>query len=602
LAAEDESPRSARSGKRVFLGHRSWLLGFFALMLVVLVSAFVWVIVTSQSDSKRQAEKRFDGEALLSAQLTGTLFTTSVSGTEGAAAKAFGAQTIDARSLAAYVAQAKLRYVVILDQSGKVIAASPGAPARASGSPLPTHVRQALQGHAWFSDILPAGPHGKAGTLEWAIPFTTPFGRRVEIQALDGTPIFQFLSSYLTKTQSAGNGAAFVLDSTNHVVAVAGVVGLKLGGKPKAATLIAALNRRTHGTYGYSGARRYFSSAAVDGSGWRVVLSVRTNTLYPALSGSRGWLLYLIVGGFGVAGLLSLLFFRRALTTGVALERVNHELTTLNVGLEERIAERTAAAEERSKELARSNEELEQFSSVASHDLQEPLRKIRMFGDRLRDRLGDDLSEEAGLDLERMRSAAERMQRLISDLLDFSRVTHRGREFESVDLRSVTEEVIADLEARIVELDATIELGALPTLEADRTQMRQLMQNLVGNALKFHRAGVRPVIRVGADVINGQEPRFAGEARANGRVVITVEDNGIGFDEKHAERIFTAFERLHGRSAYDGTGIGLSIARKIVWRHRGDLVGRGTPDVGATFTVTLPLRQSSSNGRNGGAS
>jgi signal transduction histidine kinase len=127
--------------------------------------------------------------------------------------------------------------------------------------------------------------------------------------------------------------------------------------------------------------------------------------------------------------------------------------------------------------------------------------------------------------------------------------------------------------------------------------MRQLMQNLIGNALKFHREGEPPVIRIRGEVLNGHSPRFPAEATADDRCVISVEDNGIGFDEKHAERVFTAFERLHGRSAYEGTGIGLSIARKIVWRHGGHIAARGVPDQGATFTVTLPL--SHENGGNG---
>jgi signal transduction histidine kinase len=222
-----------------------------------------------------------------------------------------------------------------------------------------------------------------------------------------------------------------------------------------------------------------------------------------------------------------------------------------------------------------------------------------MFGERLRERLGDTLDEEPAADLERMSNAAARMQQLISDLLDFSRVTHRGKEFEAVNLGEVTRDVVADLEARVVELDAQIELGDLPTIQADKTQMRQLMQNLVGNALKFHREGEAPVVRIHADVIPAQAPRFPAEVTAAERCVITVQDNGIGFDEKHAERVFTAFERLHARSAYEGTGIGLSIARKIVWRHGGHITAAGTPGVGATFTVTLPLSQP--NGRNGGA-
>jgi light-regulated signal transduction histidine kinase (bacteriophytochrome) len=328
------------------------------------------------------------------------------------------------------------------------------------------------------------------------------------------------------------------------------------------------------------------------------VLSEETSRLYPVLAGSRSWFLFAVLGAFALAGAASLLFFRRALKTGAKLAETNRELTEVNATLEQRVIARTADAEDRAKELARSNDELEQFSSVASHDLQEPLRKIRMFGDRLRERLGDGLPEEPAADLARMQNAAERMQRLINDLLDFSRVTHRGREFEPVDLGQVTEEVIADLEARVLELNAQVDVAGLPVIEADRMQMRQLMQNLVGNALKFHREGAPPVIRIRGQVFTGQQARFSGEAPTGDRCVITVEDNGIGFDEKHAERVFTAFERLHSRSSYEGTGIGLSIARKIVWRHGGHLTAKGTPGQGATFTVTLPL--SHANGRDGG--
>jgi signal transduction histidine kinase len=187
-----------------------------------------------------------------------------------------------------------------------------------------------------------------------------------------------------------------------------------------------------------------------------------------------------------------------------------------------------------------------------------------------------------------MQSAAQRMQLLITDLLAYSRVTTRGEEFEPVDLGAVTNEVISDLEARVVELDAEIDVGELPVLDADRTQMRQLMQNLISNALKFHRDGERPVIRIRGAVHPAKASRFEGELAAAERCVITVEDNGIGFEQKYADRVFGAFERLHGRSSYEGTGIGLSIARKIVWRHGGDITVTSEPDRGSTFTVTLP--------------
>jgi light-regulated signal transduction histidine kinase (bacteriophytochrome) len=307
--------------------------------------------------------------------------------------------------------------------------------------------------------------------------------------------------------------------------------------------------------------------------------------------------LYAELAAFALAGALSLVLFRRALRSGVKLSQLNAELVEVNTTLEQRVVERTAAAEERAKELARSNDELEQFSSVASHDLQEPLRKIRMFGDRLRERLGDSLAEEPAADLARMGNAAERMQRLINDLLDYSRVTHRGKEFERTDLARVTREVIADLEARVIELNATIDVGELPVIDADPTQMRQLIQNLVSNALKFHRDGEAPVVRIRSEAVAGHPPRFPGESPSADHCVITLEDNGIGFDAKHTERMFTAFERLHSRSAYEGTGIGLSIARKIAWRHGGHISAVGEPGKGATFTVTLPVHQA--NGRQG---
>jgi light-regulated signal transduction histidine kinase (bacteriophytochrome) len=246
-------------------------------------------------------------------------------------------------------------------------------------------------------------------------------------------------------------------------------------------------------------------------------------------------------------------------------------------------------AEQRAEELARSNSELEQFASVASHDLQEPLRKIRMYSERLPKRAGENLPEEAASDLSRIRGAAERMQRLIDDLLSFARVTSRHRDFEPVDLTALAHEVVGDLEARVRELDADVEVAELPVVLADRGQMSQLLQNLVSNALKFHRPDVRPSVRVTARVVEGAAPRFDAESANGSRWLVTVEDNGIGFDPRYADRIFSAFERLHSRSEYDGTGIGLSIARKIAWRHGGELTATSVPGQGSTFTLTLPL-------------
>jgi PAS domain S-box-containing protein len=234
-----------------------------------------------------------------------------------------------------------------------------------------------------------------------------------------------------------------------------------------------------------------------------------------------------------------------------------------------------------SQELTRSNEELQQFAFIASHDLQEPLRKIKTFGERLKASCGDALTEQ-GLDyLERMQNATRRMQALIEDLLTLSRVTTRGQPFVPVDLTQITQEVLSDLEIRIQQTGAFVEVSELPLIHADPLQMRQLLQNLIGNGLKFHRLGELPIVKIYSQKLNHQD--------AVDFCQIIVEDNGIGFDEKYLDRIFNVFQRLHGRSEYEGTGIGLAICRKIVERHNGSIWAQSTPGQGSRFIVTLPI-------------
>jgi len=242
-------------------------------------------------------------------------------------------------------------------------------------------------------------------------------------------------------------------------------------------------------------------------------------------------------------------------------------------------------------ELARSNAELEQFAYVASHDLQEPLRKIQAFGDRLKSKC-DAAKLEDGRDyLERMQSAAARMQTLINDLLTFSRVISATQPFVPVDLAAVTKEVLTDLEVRIEQNKAKIELGPLPTIEADPLQMRQLLQNLVGNALKFQPPNAQPVIKIQAQTI--QSPFVTNpDAEANDEICeLIVQDNGIGFEEKYLDKIFAMFQRLHGRSEYEGTGVGLAVCRRITDRHGGTITATSKPGEGATFIVRVPTRQ-----------
>jgi signal transduction histidine kinase/HAMP domain-containing protein len=270
------------------------------------------------------------------------------------------------------------------------------------------------------------------------------------------------------------------------------------------------------------------------------------------------------------------------------VEERAEELHKANIKLKDEIAMRARSEvmlKSYNKKLESQNRELQDFAYIASHDLQEPLRKIQAFGDRLKNKYGELLSEQGRDYLERMQNAAGRMQRLIEDLLTYSRVTTKAQPFTNVNLAQIAREVISDLEIQIAEKKGLIEIENLPVVEADPTQIRQLVQNLVANSLKFHRDDAPPVIKIYSD--------FAGDRNGETQKVckITVEDNGIGFEEKYAERIFGVFQRLHGREKYEGSGIGLAVCRKIVERHGGEITASGAPGRGAKFEITLPINQ-----------
>ena len=231
--------------------------------------------------------------------------------------------------------------------------------------------------------------------------------------------------------------------------------------------------------------------------------------------------------------------------------------------------------------LEQSNRELQDFVHLASHDLQEPVRKIQTFAGRLHTGYNDLLDEKGRDWLERIVGSARRMQDLVRDFLKYSCLTSGPEPFMAIDLRSPVQEAVTDLEVLIAETDVRIELGEFPTIEANAVQMRRLFQNLIGNSIKY-RGEDKPVVRV-----------YSKESHCDGFYEIRVEDNGSGFDECYLDKIFKPLQRLHGRiSPYEGTGMGLAICRKIVERHGGSITARSKSGKGAVFIVTLPVKQS----------
>jgi light-regulated signal transduction histidine kinase (bacteriophytochrome) len=239
------------------------------------------------------------------------------------------------------------------------------------------------------------------------------------------------------------------------------------------------------------------------------------------------------------------------------------------------------AAEESLRKLAENletrNRELEDFAHIASHDLKEPLRKIAFFSDRLQKAVEGKISAKELDYFNRIQNAAFRMNGLIEGLLSYSRISSNTESFKRVDLASVIAEVLQDLEIRIRETKGRVKVGTLSEITADPLQMRELFQNLIGNSLKYHRQDVSPEIVIKA------EP--AGEW-----LEITVSDNGIGFEQKYEKKIFSLFQRLVGRSAAEGSGVGLTICKKIVERHHGAIRAFGEPERGARFVIRLPVQ------------
>jgi signal transduction histidine kinase len=537
--------------------------------LIVLAALALFAVQLSgtQTSARERALSSFHERARVVSELTQAVLASASAVATSGATQERGAPTLSGPLLDRMVAQTNLAYAVLIDRSGRVLAASQTlTPSDRADALSSTALKQALAGAPLsLSDVLP-GPSG--GMVDFAVSLSAAAGRSVLVAGIPTPLLAGFLGSYLPRVPTPG-GTAYVLDS-HGVVIGARDPHQAVDARVSEAGLLAAVQRHATGPYGHG---RYFVAVAIPGSTWRVVLTSTRSSLFSSVSGSRKWLPWLIYAALGIVALGFLVVLRRMLGSAAELSSANAQLASSNARLESSNTMLRQAAE-----LSRSNAELEQFASVASHDLQEPLRKVQTFAAQLTATEQERLSEEGQDYLRRMSDAAGRMRTLIDDLLMFSRVSTKGRPFVPVDLGEIVAQVLLDLELSVKESGAKLTIGTLPTVEADPVQMRQLLQNLLGNGLKFRRLDVVPELDV--------------SAKLDEHVVeLTIRDNGIGFDEQYATRIFRAFERLHGARAYPGTGIGLALCRKIVERHHGTISARSEPGHGASFTVRLPLEQ-----------
>jgi signal transduction histidine kinase len=535
-----------------------------ASIVLALLAVFAVQLTDDQARSRSDLEAQAHQRAVLVAGLIDSVFDATSTPNPQLLAE-YGMRTVSDRTLERN--RGTNEYVALLGSGGQVLAASKGFDTRARtdvAAPGEGAVSRVRAGRAWALGNV--RPYERSGVIDFATAIDTRWGRRILVTGIDPALLSAFTTRELTKVPDPQGAHHYLLDGNGVVIASTNPKRPR-GYHFHTPVQIDVLTHPS-GTVNH----HYFDQVPLANTTWRVLLSAPDSAFFASVSGANRWLPWVIFGAFALVALVALVLGGRALRSSAQVERANAELAKTNAELERR-----------ADELARSNAELEQFASIASHDLQEPLRKVRTFTGRVSEIESTTLSQRGRDYLRRADASAARMQRLIEDLLMFSRVATQTRPFVDVDLGQVTREVLEDLDDLVRRTDAVVRVGPLPTIAADPPQMHQLLQNLISNALKFRRGGVRPEVDLSAVV-------------ANGSMRLVVRDNGIGFEPQYAERIFRVFERLHGRGAYPGTGIGLAVCRKIADRHGGTITAEGALGRGAALTVTLPVRQTSPGG------
>jgi signal transduction histidine kinase len=550
--SEQSAERLHRRGARLAMA--------FVAIVAVGLGVGAWQLARAQSHDRGDLRARYASRAPVASALVDALFQLAFQQQRQQAAQRF-AGALTPTQMAAYARRNQQAYAAILDSSGRRLAASPGAPPTVGRAVLVPALRRGLA----VSDVLAVG--GRQ-VIESAVSFPARSGLRVFVGGSPIGPFRQFLAGSLRPLAQYDGSRAYVLDG--HGTAIAGVAGARLA-PPPGRQLVAASARRRSGFYSLGGEGRFFAVAPQPDTAWRIVVSVPTSVLYRPASGVSRWLPWVILGLLGVALLAVAALVRRAIAASAEVARVNHQLALS----QERLREHADELQRANVELQRSNAELEQFAYVASHDLSAPLRAVAGFSQLLQARYRGKLDGDADGFIDHMQSGVDRMQRIIDDLLAYSRVERTRLEAADVDLDAVLEEILGVLAPQIAERGATVTHDPLPTVCGDAGQLGQVLQNLVANAMKFTAPGVAPEVHVSA-TRSGEGWRVA------------VRDNGIGVDPAQAERIFKMFQRLHGVDEYPGTGIGLAIVAKIVERHGGTTSVEPAPGGGSVFAFEVP--------------
>jgi signal transduction histidine kinase len=531
-----------------------------AAIVLALLAVFAVDLSNNQARSRSNLESQAHQNAVLVAGLLDSVFASASQPSPQLLAE-YRMKNVDRRALQRN--RGGNEYLALLSSRGRVLAASRGftAEARANVAPGVSKVVQMIQhGLPWaLGDVRPYTSARHRGVINFATRIPIRGGYRILLTGFDPRLLSGFITAELAKVPGVKGAHQYLLDGNGVVL------GSTNPQRPEGYRFHtpAQIDVLTHHSGSIKG--HYFDQVPLANTTWKVLLAAPEGAFFASVNGPRRWLPWLIFAAFAVVAVAALLLALRALRA-----------TVMAVDAHAKLAISNAELERRARELARSNAELEQFASIASHDLQEPLRKVRTFAARVRETEGAALSERGVDYLRRAEASAERMQQLIEDLLVFSRVAMQTRPFAPVDLGEVVGEVLEDLDDLVRRSEATVTVGDLPTIIADPPQMRQLMQNLIANALKFRRQDVPPEVEISAAVTGSV-------------MTLTVSDNGIGFDPQYARRIFRVFERLNGRGTYPGTGIGLALCRKIAERHGGSVAAESVPGRGSRFTVTLPV-------------